>query len=505
MADPQLNKKHVQPVSLYPHEIGSDTRLPAGETRPFPVRLPNQSSAHGDLQVAQLQPYIQARGTYNFRPANFREFSASGGSVSYADREFAANCTSTLGSYGVLRSLRSVNFRSGLGASIRMRARFSTGVANSQQAVGGFNIGDEYSFGYNGTEFGIFIRYGGLAEVQRLTVTGGAGGSENATVTLDGTEYTVPLTAGATTLNAKEIAEYIEANSTTVNAKQNGSTVTFFWLSDGPKTGTMSFSSSTATATIAEITNGVTKTTTHVAQADWNGDVPDDFDPTLYNAYKIEYNGNADFYIEDPARSNYLKVHSYNYLNSSTEVIVGDPSLRLGLYAYNLGAASGVSCYCSSMAGFVDGTPSEIRNPRAYQNTKSIATTLTNIFTLRNVEVINGVPNQVEISPRMLTLANEGNKTAIFELRTQPTVAGDVNFQYENEDVLVSEVDTAGTTVTGGVQLGSFVLGPGDSLVVNIEPLRIRVPPTLRICIAGQLVSGSAADLSASMTWYEDV
>lgn len=503
--DTTIARQHAQSMHQYFSE-GADLPLrESGLDFPMPVHLPMQSSAQGDLRTGSLAAFIQTRATYNKRPANFREFTAGGGSVTYASREFKASCTSTLASYGVLRSLRSLNFKSGFGAAIRFKGRFETGVAGTWQGIGGFNLGDEYSFGYSGTSFGIWHRYGGFGEVQRLTITGAAGGSENATLTLDGTAHTIALTTGTAAHNAFEIATWLNANQSAVNARQNGDTVTMLWQSDGNKTGTMSFTSDTATGTLAEITAGVTKTSDFIAQADWNGTTPENFDPTKYNSYQIDYEGNAHFHIEDPITSQFHTAHTIQYLNSTTEVRVGDPALRIGLYATNVGGASAVSCYAASLSGFVDGEPRPIRNPRGAENTKSVSSgTETAIITLRNVEVLNGVANQVEIEPLAVSLSNEGSKTVTFRIRGNATLGGDPNFSYENEDNLVSETDTSATTASGGLLIGVFDVAGGESKEIDLSPYRIRIPPTIAYTVSAEFSTGSATDIGVGLTWYED-
>lgn len=499
-------RNNVTSVCGHYLEADNDMMREVGVRHPMPIRMPSQSSAEGDLHVAELTGFVQARATYNKRPANFREFTEGGGSVSYADREFKATCSGSTGSYGALRSLRSLNYKAGFGASIRFMARFEHGVAGTWQGVGGFNIGDEYSFGYNGTDFGIWHRYGGLAEVQRLTITTPAGGSETADLKLDGMSYLIPLTSGTAAHNAKEIADWLQSNQSTVNGRQNGDTVTIFWQSDGPKTGTMSFSSDgDAAGSLAEITNGVTKTSDFIAQSDWNGETPDGFDPTKYNAYHIEYDGNARFFIEDPATSTYIIAHDLEYLNASTSPPLGDPSLGIGIYSTNVGGHSGVSCYAASLSGFVDGKPARIRNPRGFENTKDISSgTETPLFTVRNVEVINGVANHVEIEPTLLSIANDGGRVAVFRIRGNATLGGESNFQYQNEDNLVSEVDTSASTASGGLLIAAFTLGRNQSKVIDLTNLRIRIPPTISYTVSAELLAGGSADLGASLTWYED-
>jgi hypothetical protein len=53
--------------------------------------------------------------------------------------------------------------------------------------------------------------------------------------------------------------------------------------------------------------------------------------------------------------------------------------------------------------------------------------------------------------------------------------------------------------------LGSWAVGRLSSIIVNLDELNIRQPPSLRLVVAGKMTSGSSADLSAAIIWYEDI
>lgn len=61
------------------------------------------------------------------------------------------------------------------------------------------------------------------------------------------------------------------------------------------------------------------------------------------------------------------------------------------------------------------------------------------------------------------------------------------------------------TTVSGGRLLATYVVAKGQSALVDLRELSVRQPPTLLFTITGQMTSGSAADLTAAYTWYEDI
>lgn len=468
----------------------------------------NSKTSFGDLITANITPVVSGEAVYGFIPSNFREFTNASGTTGVSGNLFQVTTGTSVGGYGAIQSFRSLNYRVGLGAIFRFSAIFDAGVANYESGVGAGNIGNDLSFGYNGTDFGIWHRYHGKAEIRTLSITGAASGSEDATVEINDTEYTVPLTNATAQVNAKEIADYLTANGSGINADQLDDTVIVSFTSDGPKTGDFAFTSSTATATWAQTTAGVTKTSDFVTQADWNGTLSFDFDPTQGNVYQIDYQngfGDIEFFIENPDDSSFELVHTIKWANNNTQTNVSVPSLRCLMYCASFGSTTDLSVRSAYLSSFTTGDIRATRNPRAFSNTKtSVGTTRTNLLTIRNKRIYNGVFNQVEIEPRYLTLANDGNKQAIFEIRGNPTVAGNVNFQDTGTN-LVSEYDTTGTTVTAdGRLLASFTVARLSSIQVSLSELLIRQPPTLRLVITGRM-SSNTGDLTAALVWYEDV
>lgn len=140
-------------------------------------------SAYNDLTINELNPIILGNAIYGFVPTNFNTYTSGAGTATTSSNLLQVTSGTSSGNYGVIRSFRSSNNRMGMGSIFRASARFSSNVANSWSGVGFFNIGDEFSFGYNGTTFGIWHRYGGKAEVQTLTLTVGAAADLTASLT----------------------------------------------------------------------------------------------------------------------------------------------------------------------------------------------------------------------------------------------------------------------------------------------------------------------------------
>ena len=466
-----------------------------------------QRSAYGVFEAVENLAYIRAEPSYDLIPSNFREFTDTGGSTEAINREFKASSGTSVGGYGAIQSFRSLNFEYGQSAICRVCARWPSPQALTWTGAGLISITDELSFGYNGLDFGVWHRYGGEAEVRTLQVTTGAGGSENATVTINGVAYTVPLTSGTVQANAREIANYLDANASGFAAEQIDDSVVVSALTDGAKSSTWSFTSSTAVAAFTRNTEGVTKTSVHTPQADFNGAVFTGFDPTKGNTYEISYTsgyGSIAYYIFDPNQREFILAHIVKIQSEFERPSLNNHSMRTAIYAASVGATTNVDTICAMLAAFSQGARNQIRNPRAFSNTKSVGTTATNVLTIRNKRIYNGKVNQSEIVPKLLTLASESSKNTIIEVRGNPTVAGTTNYQDIGTN-LISETEIAGTTVTGGRLLVSIVLAGGNSAEIDFTKLGIRVPPTLNITISARVTGGASSDVTASLVWVEDI
>ena len=195
----------------------------------------NGNTAFGELSVAEYTPFIQNTGVYGLIPANFREYTSASGTTGVEDRMFTCTTGTSVGGYGAIQSFRSLNYNAGQGGLARFTGMWTTTAENTWSGVGLVNLSDELSFGYNGTAFGIWHRYGGVAEVRTITVTGASAGSTNLTLTLNGVAYTIPLTSGTTAHNAYQIENWLNNNQSIWVADQIGSTVIISAQRDGAK------------------------------------------------------------------------------------------------------------------------------------------------------------------------------------------------------------------------------------------------------------------------------
>jgi len=486
----------------------------------------DQTTAFGGIEVAEIRPEVQIDAIYGTRSKTDTEvFTATGGSVSAPNTgtgyEFKCSTGTNVGGYGLIRSRRAVAYRPGEGTMLRWTARYDTPVALSAQRSGGINSGVELSFGYDGTDFGVLYRTGGILEIQTLTITTPASGAETATITLDGTAYNVSVTAGTAAHNAYEIAtdsQFAAGAGNAWIAWQNGDTVTFLAQAVGDKTGTMSFGSTGAAAgSLAETQAGAAVSDTFIDQADWNIDPMDGtgpsrmiLDPQKGNVYQIRFQylgyGAITYYIEDYRSGKFLPVHKIQYANVNSSPSLINPSLKVGWFAASLGSTTDLSIHGASGMIGVEGQQQPRRLPEAQLNDKSgVGTSFTNILTIRNRRTFQGRVNLSEVLPSALNVAVDGTKIAEYQVIVNATLGGEPNWTYEDEDHSIVEYDTAATTATvgSGQLILAGVLGKTASTGENFFEYDLHLIPGDTLTVAVKTTSGTT-DAAAALTWLED-
>lgn len=480
----------------------------------FFTREKQSKASFGEQNVVQDVSFIEGSATYNLIPANFREFTAVSGSTGTSGRLFLTSTGTTAFGYGAIQSFRAIPHRVGKGVTGRFSGYFESNVASSWQGLGFISIGEEMSFGYNGTDFGIWHRYGGLPEVRTITVTGASGGSTNLTLTLNSVAYIIPLTSGTVQHNAYEIAAWLNdsANQSVWVADQLDDEVIISALSDGAKSGTYTFSHATATGTIAQNTAGVTKTSDFVSQSSWNGEaVFSGFDPSNGNLYQIKYPnmgfGEIIYSIMNPTTGEYDDVHKEQIPNEGTTLAIPNPSMRTGMYCASIGSTTNLNVYANSMAAFVEGSSNRTRNPRAYTASQSITTTNeTAIFTVRNRRTYNYYNNQIEVSPLIVGVSNETARSAVVRVRATGSVGIEQNFQTIGTN-LVLDADTTAVNFTGGRLLASRPIAPSGFAEIDLDKLQVSLPPSLYLVITVERTAtgGSNTNFEGTLSWYEDL
>jgi len=493
---------------------------------PLPVRLPGSAnSAFGQVLTNELTPVLQAYLERANDTRYWRSFSGSGGSISISDALATLSIDTTIGAYYSLQTTGQVSYEPGQGVTARFTAAFdSNAVANSTQLVGPYHAEDGLAFGYDGASFGVLHRYGRKLEIQALTVTGAAGGSENATITIDGQGHTVPLTAGTVQQNAYEIAEfatgYTGSDSIAWVTYQLDDTVYFLRQTHGNATGSMTFSSGTATGTFAETQAGADGTNNWTAQASWNIDAMDGngpsgmtLDPTKINVYEVRFGwlgvAGLECCVFDQASHKFWPVHFIQWANTaaSTRTTLSDPRLPIGYSIASLGSTTALSISGASCMAGTHGVPQALGEQFSESSiTANVGTTELPLLAIQCAPIdpaLNKI-NRRQLLIDSISLANVSGKDATISIyRADASNIDNYNFQ-TRDNHYAYWYDNAGDGVTGlGGPIRSAVLdGNTNGRIEFSKPLKIERSEVL--LITGQTDSASTT-LQVAINGQEDL
>lgn len=354
---------------------------------------PAEKTAFQEPLAITITPVIQVDAIYGLDPATWNTTQLNNGNIVVsANSTWQVNSGTTTGGYARLATSKYMTYQPGQGSMFRWTAGFTTtggtdknalGIDNIVQTTGPIDQQDGYAIGYSGStvndasrKIGFLHRRAGKVEIRNLTITTAPTGAQTATITLNGTAFTVSLTASTSTAyTATQIARLLEAQSVPSNQwdiDACGNIVTFAYYSPGAKSGTYSFSS-TGTGTIAvgsfsQVQAGVTPSDTWTYVGSWDNQSIS-FDPTKLNVWGLDFRwlgaGIVRLFMEDPTTGQMTLMHTQKWGSTQTYPHLNAPSLRL---VYRSGTTSGatpsqnvVVSGSSSMAG-IQGVITQ-RNP----------------------------------------------------------------------------------------------------------------------------------------------
>lgn len=461
-----------------------------------------QTTAFSELAVAQRDPEFQISAQYNSL-SDVRVIETGGATATAAGGKFVASSGTGANDIAAIFTDKQIISRPGQGSEVIFTAIFDTPVTDNLQQAGPATAMDALFFGYTGTDFGVSYEHNGLVLIEELTITTPAGGAESTTITIDGTGYTVPITAGTVEHNAFEIAASLETQVALFNFTQNGGTVVARSIFPFAATGAFAFSSpGVAIASWVQISDGRPRTVEFIAQADWNGDdLSQTLDPQKLNRYKIVFNGSIDYYIEDGVTGLYVLVHRRIHTNTETEALFSVSAFRVVWGVTNQGNTTNIDVAGIEASAFNQGLRQMLLGTKSKFNTElSIGATATNIVSIRCREVFGTKVNLGRIILKEATAFTDGNKGAIVQVCVGVTFATDTNFQYLDKDSSIAEFETTAITVSGGECIASFPIGSaGDGRLLSEVLL-----PGVTVTVSMHVPSGANADMDASIIWEED-
>jgi hypothetical protein len=467
-----------------------------------------QFTAYKELLAAQLDPEVQVSAEYN-TTGSVNQIATGTSTTGATGGEFFGTVGTGATDVAAIFSKDQIISRHGQGSLFRFSARFeslggfATSLPNSRMVAGAATASDAVAFGYEGIDFGVYYTHDGAVIVYSLQITGAAAGGENATVTINGTGYTVPLTAGTVNFNAAEIATSLTAQVPIYNFSQVDDTVIVRSLFAAPETGVFTFSSATATGTFTQIAAGVVPTRDFTAQIDWNENKKAGLDPTKTNYYSIRHNGDIEYYVQDQDTGLDVLVHTSKLPNALAKPIFGNASFRLVWSITNFGNTTPMTISAGHGAGFIEGIK-KLRPPTFSEEHEvgGVSTTLTNILTVRNRQVFGTKVNLGRIIPDLATVFSDSTKATEVEIISDATFSGETDYTYESEQESIAELDTTANTITGGRILVSKVFLVDAE--VDLSTYNDVIQSGCTITIAMRVTSGAASDLGATLVWEEE-
>lgn len=437
----------------------------------------------GSMHTEQITPIFQIDGVYGVNDTSITDSSngnSLGGSLTTTDSAFVLDTTTNVFGNATMQSTKRIRYRSGQGSLIRFTAKYTTGVTNTYQVAGMGHSEDGYYIGYKNDVFGILHVSRNLREIATLTISGGATSANDATITLGGTAYTVPLTDASGDIN-RTVWDISTHEYDGWTAEPVGATVVFIAGSAGVKTNTYTYAAGSTGSTSSSFvrTRAGDKTTypeTFIPQTTWNEDVLDGsksssnpsgvlLDPTKFNVWSIGMQylgaGSVVFSIMTNDVSNSLtrnnatwtKFHSIENPNSLDRTHVGNPSFPFTASVYKLNSATDLTLRIGSIMAGVEGKV--IRTGPLISYRESLAAIDINsiqvLYVIYNSRIFNGVPNQSIITLRSISAAANGNNsamTSIFIIKNG-TLTGNPTFaKYDDPRSCALYSNTTGMDVT---------------------------------------------------------
>ena len=219
--------------------------------------------------------------------------------------------------------------------------------------------------------------------------------------------------------------------------------------------------------------------------------------------------GAIKIYIEDSRSGDLILVHTDEYANSATEPSTHNPNFHHTMWVDNGGTTDNVFIKSGSYAYFIEGKTSliELHQPENSSDIKAKAgvTTEVAIFTIRNKSIYASKTNFIDI--HLLNVsgsieAASANNLGNIKLIKNGTLGGSPVYSDINTNNSVIEIDTAGTTVTGGkVVQAELLAGKNDKLNKSIADVKIIVNPGDTITLVG--TSAGSATFNGLLVWRE--
>ena len=256
-----------------------------------------------------------------------------------------------------------------------------------------------------------------------------------------------------------------------------------------------------------------------IAQVDWDDSMDGTgtsgmtLDQTKINVFEIRYQylgaGKIQLCIEDDSTGDFVVVHTVLYANNFTEPSTHNPNFHHTMWVNNAGTTDNLILKSASYSYFVEGKTSfvELHQPENVSGTKEKTTVTTEvaIFTIRNKSTYASKTNFIDVV--MLGIggsieASSANNLGTLRVVKNATLGGTPSYSDINTNNSVIEIDTSGTTVTGGKEIVAVELaGKNDRDKTPLIDNKIILNPGESITVAGS--SANSATMRSQTAWRE--
>ena len=496
---------------------------------PIKAQSASSVSAFGEGVSVPISPVFQLDGLYGLDDRLFDTNELNGGVVESTGTLMKCSSGVNLNALAQINSKRSVRYRPGQGAMARFTSQFTAGVDGYTQRSGFISEEQAVQIGYDGENFGILLQNGGKAHIETFDIWGPATSNGDITITLDGVNYPITLVNGdsISTIVAK-IKDGI--TSTDWSIEYNATTVSILANEVGPKSGAFAFSDTggtSVTSTNTTVQLGMPHIENWVYQQDFNLDTLDGtgfsgavIDPTKLNVYQINFRwlgaGEIRFAFENPSNGDIINFHEIRYTNRHNDVHLDNPSLKIGHVVKSIGGSgTDVSVSGASMMGAIEGLIKTTKLPTAVgvsydPNPNSLADEYHHILTLHNRLIFNDKINTREFILKNVNAAFKTNPEGVPVLvYVYSNFEGLPLLEYDSQEEDKSSIyhsTTQGivtTEVEDNLPIYIFEIPGGGSAQVNLEDLRIAIPPNNSISFVATSTE-KLAKVSLSAIWLED-
>jgi len=263
----------------------------------------------------------------------------------------------------------------------------------------------------------------------------------------------------------------------------------------------------------------VNDTKTTIAQSAWDdpldgtGGSGMTLDNTKINVWSIRFQylgaGAIQLLVEDDATGQFIVVHTILYANKNTTPHSYNPNYHIQMFVNNKATTSNLIVKSSSMAYFIEGKTgtTETQQPQfsSGEQQKTTVTTEVAILTIRNKALYASKTNFISALLELLTCSIESgsaNNLSKVRLVKNTTLGGSPSYADIDATDSTMDIDTAGTTLTGGKELISIPLaGKNDKALMDLCGFDIIIEPGDTVTIAG--TSTNSSTINASILWKE--